>query len=190
MASSGEYLIALSLGGILGAMGQSIRVIVGNKKRNERGESFKGNEVLMSLLIGAAAGSLGMFAYLVQATTADTGLDSTLRLGITLNGQADDMVDIITAPGSGWETLANGIAARQAADTGKLVLAGLKSTGHDPAAAHGHVAVVVAGPLAHERYPSAYWGSLGGTGSRNRTINYAWKARDRDKVHYVARNLA
>jgi hypothetical protein len=46
--------------------------------------------------------------------------------------------------------------------------------------------VVVAGGLAHNKYPTGYWGRLGGAGERNKTLNYAWKTVDRDKVTYAA----
>lgn len=38
--------------------------------------------------------------------------------------------------------------------------------------AHGHVVVVVPGTLAHGRYPSAWWGSLGGSPGRDH-VSYA-----------------
>jgi len=102
-------------------------------------------------------------------------------LGITLTGMADDIVDEIqTAP---WTTLADGIAAKAQADSGWFVVGGLKDT------PHGHVVVVVQGPLAHGKYPTAYWGRLGGTGMKNTTINWAWNAQDRDKVIYACRAL-
>src|ERR1700693_1601342 len=43
---------------------------------------------------------------------------------------------------------------------------------------HGHVVVVVAGqPLAHGKYPFAYWGRLGGGGAKDKTVNWAWARR-------------
>lgn len=56
--------------------------------------------------------------------------------------------------------------------------------------AHGHVVVVVSTPagqpLAHDKYPFAYWGRLGGGGMRNQTVNWAWREEDRDNVTYAA----
>jgi len=46
--------------------------------------------------------------------------------------------------------------------------------------------VVVHGELAHEKYPTAYWGRLGAVGSKAQTINFAWNSQDRDKVIYAA----
>jgi hypothetical protein len=105
---------------------------------------------------------------------------------VTLNGQANDIVDQIQTE-SGWTKLTDGVAAKSAADQGQLVIGGLKGSDMIPAEAHGHVVVVVSGVLANGKYPTAYWGKLNGVGRKNTTINYAWKAGDRDKVVYAAR---
>lgn len=107
--------------------------------------------------------------------------------GLTLMGNADAITATIQGPG--WTVLADGIAAAASAEGGDLVIGGLAGTEHDPARNHGHVVVVVAGELAHEKYPRAYWGTLGGTGRKNATINWAWTAADRDRVHYAARAI-
>src|SRR4051812_46627910 len=62
-------------------------------------------------------------------------------LGIpTLSGMANDIVDEIQkAP---WTVLTDGIAAKAQADAGNLVIGGLKDN------PHGHVVIVVQGPLA------------------------------------------
>lgn len=108
--------------------------------------------------------------------------DVAAALGISLSGQANDIVDQIAGPG--WNKLTDGQAAKQAADEGKFVIGGLKGSDQQTPSAHGHVVVVVSGPLAKDQYPTAYWGKLGGTGERAKTINWAWKAIDRDKVLY------
>jgi hypothetical protein len=54
---------------------------------------------------------------------------------------------------------------------GKLVLAGLRGDEQFEHSNSGHVVVVVDGLLAHDRYPSAYWGRLGGGGARFETVN-------------------
>jgi hypothetical protein len=98
-------------------------------------------------------------------------------LGIALTGMADDIVDEIqTAP---WTVLPDGVAAKIQADLGFFVVGGLKDI------PHGHVVVVVAGPLARGKYPTAYWGRLGATGMKNTTINFAWNPADRDRVTYA-----
>jgi hypothetical protein len=105
------------------------------------------------------------------------------RLGVTLTGMADDIVDEIQhAP---WSPVADGPAAAQAAAQGRFVVAGLNGADQQvPDPAHGHVVVVVQGPLAHGLYPTAYWGQLGGVGKKDMTLNWAWREGDRDKVVY------
>src|SRR4051794_9555355 len=98
------------------------------------------------------------------------------ELGVELTGMANDIVDQIQGPS--WMSLANGVdAARQSGLS--LVVAGLKAEGH------GHVVIVVPGPLAHDRYPSADWGDIFSVGEKNATINWAWNQEDRDKVIYA-----
>jgi hypothetical protein len=102
-------------------------------------------------------------------------------LGITLTGQANNIVDQIQkAP---WKVLKSGIEAKVQATNGMFVVAGLKSD------AHGHVVVVVPGTLAHGKYPTAYWGSLGGVPKKNATLNWSWNKTDRDKVIYACRSV-
>jgi len=102
-------------------------------------------------------------------------------LGITLSGMADDIVnEIQQAP---WTKLTDGIDAKNKADQGMFVIGGLQDT------PHGHVVVVVTGPLARGLYPTAYWGRLGGTGMKNTTINWAWNKADRDRVTYACLTL-
>ena len=108
--------------------------------------------------------------------------DVAASLGVSLSGQANDIVDQIAGPG--WTKLTDGKAAKQAADEGKFVVGGLKGSDQQTPSAHGHVVVVVAGPLAKDQYPTAYWGTLGSTGERAKTVNWAWKALDRDRVTY------
>ncbi len=110
-------------------------------------------------------------------------------LGVTgLAGDADQITGIIT--GHGWRQLANGVEAKEAADAGELVVGGLRGSEHNPARAHGHVVIVVTGGLAKEKYPTAYWGSLGAVGKKNTTVNFSWREGDRDKVHYAAKVLS
>ncbi|WP_246723447.1 hypothetical protein [Rhizobium brockwellii] len=107
--------------------------------------------------------------------------------GVTLTGQADDIVDQIS--GSGWVALTGGAQAAAMADAGMLVIAGLKAADHTPPRNNGHVAIVVSGALAHGKYPTGYWGSSGGSSAKNQTLNYSWNSSDRDNVHYAARSL-
>ena len=98
-------------------------------------------------------------------------------LGITLTGQANDIVDRIGK--SPWTSLKkDGVAAKSKAEMGFFVIAGLKDS------PNGHVAVITPGNLAHGKYPTGYWGKLHGTGKKNTTSNYAWDNDDRDNVTY------
>jgi hypothetical protein len=110
------------------------------------------------------------------------------QVGVTLVGQANQIVQTLRS-GGGWTVLADGPAAAQAAAAGQLVIAGLEGSEQAIPDVHGHVVVVVAGPLNRGQYPSAYWGRLGGVGEEDQTINWAWTAADRDKVVYAAHAL-
>ena len=102
-------------------------------------------------------------------------------LGVSLTGMANDIVDQIQA--SPWMLLKDGIEAKGKADLGYFVIGGLKDT------PHGHVVVVVMGPLdpGNNKYPTAYWGSLRGAqfAGKNKTVNWAWDKVDRDQVIYA-----
>ena len=111
------------------------------------------------------------------------------RLGVAIIGLANEIVDAIRKGGP-WRKLSDGAAADASAAAGKLVLAGLRGDEQFEHSNHGHIVVVVHGPLARDRYPSAYWGLLGGTGARFQTINWAWTEHDRDRVTYAEHDLA
>ena len=83
----------------------------------------------------------------------------------------------------------DGVAAKNKADAGWFVIGGLLSIKNVPPQDHGHVVVVVSGPLAQDKYPTAYWGKLGGVGEKNKTINWAWNVASRDNVIYSAKKL-
>ncbi|MEJ0020917.1 MAG: hypothetical protein WDN25_31090 [Acetobacteraceae bacterium] len=110
------------------------------------------------------------------------------RLDVPLAGLADAIADVLRS-GPGWTPLPDGVAAAASARDGKLVLGALKGKEQAHPNAHGHVVVVVDGPLAREAYPSAYWGSLGGTPAQDKTVNFAWVAEDRDRVSYAAHDI-
>ncbi len=68
-----------------------------------------------------------------------------VQLGV-LNGPADDIVDEIQ--NSPWEVLADGrAAAEKTPQPGMFVVGGLKGSDEQQPSQHGHVVVVVAGPL-------------------------------------------
>lgn len=134
-------------------------------------EVFEANQSDCNKFVKAVAQGLG-----IQEIPADADADAILNF---------------LKDASGWSKLTPGDdgAAKAAADQGQFVIGGLASG--DLREDHGHVVVVVAGPLdpAHHRYPSAYWGKLGGVGARDKTINYAFKAPQRDNVRYFKRAL-
>ena len=111
-------------------------------------------------------------------------------VGVPLAGLADQIVDVLRAGADGWTVVADGIAAATAATNGQLVIGGLKGSEQAHPDPHGHVVVVVPGPLAHNAYPTAYWGSLRGNPGADKTINWAWTAADRDNVSYAAHDVA
>jgi hypothetical protein len=109
--------------------------------------------------------------------------------GIKLTGLADEIVNEIQQ--NDWVKLGkDGAAAKAKADAGWFVVGGLLSSDNVPPQKHGHVVVVVSGPLAQNKYPTAYWGRLDGVGEKNKTINWAWNSESRDKVIYAARQIA
>jgi len=109
-------------------------------------------------------------------------------LDVTIAGQANDIVNALRA-GDPWRPLADGIAAAASAAAGKLVVGGLRGDEQASPSEHGHVVVVVTGPLAHGRCPSAYWGRLGGEGSKFTTTNFAWLEPDLGRVSYSERDI-
>ena len=105
-----------------------------------------------------------------------------VELKITaVTGNANDIVDSMAS--DPWKTLKDGVEAKQKAEEGNFVVAGLKAT------PNGHVAVVVGGPLNREKYPSGYWGKLGGQGKKNETLNWSWTLTDLAKVTYAYRQI-
>ncbi len=110
------------------------------------------------------------------------------KLGVPIQGLADQIVDTLRT-GQGWTVIADGVAAKAGAQAGKFVMVGLKGSEQAHPDPHGHVVVVVDGPLAHGAYPSGYWGSLRGQPGRNQTLNFAWTAEDRDRISYAEHDL-
>lgn len=113
------------------------------------------------------------------------GLGRPIPAGLDANG----IVEHLRGNAAYSKIGKDGSVAKTHADSGKFVIGGLKGVNHNPSRVHGHVVVVVAGPLAHSKYPTAYWGSLGGVGAKAKTLNYAWKASDRDVVEYFSTDL-
>lgn len=111
------------------------------------------------------------------------------EFAITLTGQANDIVGQLTSA-NGWTELGSDAQAGQRAAAavarGEFVIGARKETGN------GHVVVVVAGsPLAHGKYPFAYWGKLNDPANAgfNKTVNWAWDQVSRDSVTYASRGV-
>jgi len=116
------------------------------------------------------------------------------EFNILLSGLADNIVDEIQS--NGWTRLNDGIEAKNKADEGFFVIGGLKAADTIPAVSkppykHGHVVVVLSGPLAGGKYPTAIWGSLGGPlpSLGKDTVNFAWTKVNRDRIIYSARQI-
>ena len=115
----------------------------------------------------------------------------TLGGNIPANADANGIVDFLDA-GNGWTKLGDGdgAAAKQEADAGKFVVAGLRGSEHADHRAHGHVCVIVSAPLDPNGYPAGYWGSITpGIAQKKKSIRKAWREEDADSVHYYAKAL-
>lgn len=110
------------------------------------------------------------------------------RLGVKLEGLANDIVRTLRAGQQGWTPLSDGTAAARSAHDGKLVIGGLPGSEQTAPKEHGHVVVVVDGKMAGP-YPRAYWGQLGGDGMKDQTVNNAWRSGDRDRVSYAEHTI-
>jgi hypothetical protein len=103
------------------------------------------------------------------------------ELGYSLTGNADGILDQIE---KGW-TKIDRLKAIDAVKAGTLVIAGLKSSEHDPPRNHGHVAVVVDGSLYNGKYPLVWGGSIGSAQSPGtKSVGEVWRKSDRDAVRY------
>lgn len=109
-------------------------------------------------------------------------------LGITLTGQADDIVNQIQS--GNWSPINDPVEAEKQAENGYLVIAGIKAADYVPPQVNGHVVVVVSGGLVPsgngQSYPHGYWGQLHGIGKRNQSISYAFNAASIINVVYAA----
>ena len=87
-------LFAILLGGILGIVGQSIRVIVGLKKLNDEAHTegvsfnalFDAKELRISLLIGFVAGVLAAFSLNINGMTTISNEVITAVIGAGYSG--------------------------------------------------------------------------------------------------------
>jgi len=114
------------------------------------------------------------------------------RLGITLTGVADDIVDQIK--GAGWSQLADGPGASDAAARGKFVIAGMKAADFTSPRTEGHVAIVVAGPMNPGGWaPAGYWGStdsgVANNGGAGNPISLCFRKEDAANIVYACRDI-
>ena len=102
---------------------------------------------------------------------------------VTLTGTADDLVEKFSSD-AGWKKVER-VQAIADQEAGKFVVAGLTSSDHADDREHGHVAVLVSGPLYHSKYPVVWCGggSLGRSNG-NKTVGEVWARSDRDNVKY------
>jgi hypothetical protein len=106
---------------------------------------------------------------------------SLLRLGFSLSGQANELVDFLQRSPD-WRNL--GTAPKGAttqANLGNFVIGGLK------ARPHGHVVVVVKSDASP--YPVAYWGRFGAVGKKRTMLNFSWRRADLPNVLFFSRKI-
>lgn len=107
----------------------------------------------------------------------------TEELGHPVSGNANGIMNEL-ASSRAWESI-DRAAAVEAVKTGALVIAGLKSSEHNPARNNGHVVIVIDGPLYRNTYPLVWGGSIGNAQSRGtKTVGEVWNRSDRDAVKY------
>ncbi|MBL7894821.1 MAG: hypothetical protein JNK50_05985 [Bacteroidia bacterium] len=109
------------------------------------------------------------------------------KFGVTLSGDADEIVKGLKK--DGWTLIKDGKTAKEKADNGWFVVAGLRSDKHDPPRKSGHVAIVVKGELAHDKYPTGWWGSEDNVKGDGLTLNYSWNKKDRDNIVYAGKEI-
>lgn len=107
--------------------------------------------------------------------------------GVLLVGNANRIASTLDA----GRRLPNGLAAHQAAAQGDLVIAGVHGDGH------GHVVVVVDGPVGLGKYPYAFWGRIhefaaggvkinAGFTRGHGTLNFAFSSAQLPLIAYAA----
>ena len=118
-------------------------------------------------------------------------VSNSLGSNIPQDQDANGIVEFLDA-GNGWTKLADGDghAAKQMADAGNFVVAGLRGSEHADHRAHGHVSVIVSAALDPNGYPIGYWGSISpGVARKYTSIRKAWQQLDADKLHYYWKSV-
>jgi hypothetical protein len=110
-----QWILQLLLGGLLGVVGQGIRVVPGLKKVNDHalaekkpfGDVFSMGTLLISLLIGFTAGALAIIASVPDGSAATT-MDRQMILTLLAAGYAGtDFIEAFVKknlPGNGGAT--------------------------------------------------------------------------------------
>ncbi|MEZ4302164.1 MAG: hypothetical protein R3B70_44970 [Polyangiaceae bacterium] len=107
----------------------------------------------------------------------------TAELGHAVQGNANGIMSFL-ASSSAWEEIDRATAATSV-HTGALVIAGLRSSDHNPPRNNGHVVIVVDGTLYRGTYPMCWGGSIGSAQSRGtKSVGEVWNRTDRDAVRY------
>src|SRR5690349_8850909 len=108
----------------------------------------------------------------------------TAELGHPVSGNANGIMNELASATDRWEKI-DRAAAVAAVTTGALVIAGLKSSEHNPPRNNGHVVIVVEGPLYRNTYPLVWGGSIGNAQSQGtKSVGEVWNRSDRDAVLY------
>ena len=92
--TASQWIMQFLLGGVLGALGQAIRVVVGLKKLNDAAlregrsfrEVFSASTLAMSLLIGFVAGALGVLSLVANLQANIERQQVMLLIGIGYAG--------------------------------------------------------------------------------------------------------
>ena len=125
----------------------------------------------------------------VKAVAAALG-HSDFGDGEDANSIAADLADPTWRTNNGWTAVADGAAAKTAADSGLFVVGAIAGANYVPAQAHDHVVVVVSSADLHKgKYPYAYWGKLDSVGEQNQPVTHAYNAASVDKVVYASRSV-
>lgn len=126
-------------------------------------------------------------AYVTYESNCSGFLKEVCRqLGVVIDqGNADAIADYLAA---NWTGLDNHAAAKQAVDTGKLVVVALESTdsNKEPKPSNGHVAIVLPVELYRQTYPKVYCGGMStyGRSQGDKSVGEIWAKVDRDSVNY------
>jgi hypothetical protein len=112
-----------------------------------------------------------------------------LAVPLPPQANADGIADTVASV-AGWMQLVSGPAAQHRAAIGYFVLALLRGRDHRPPAQHGHVGVIVGGPIDRGRYPIIWCGSIGRAQSQGgSSVGQVWNPAVRDDVEYWAYTL-